>query len=171
MFGEQAAQQRAEHAGRAEYRTEQALVLSAFARGDDVADDRHGQHDEAAAAQALQCAEADELRHVLGDAAQRGADEEDDDRGLEQLLAAVLVTELAPQGVAAVEASRYAVTTHDRWFRPPSSLAMVGSAVETIVWSRAASSMPRRSAPMATMTVCRFCPSPGAGLTASVLIP
>ena len=42
--------------------------------------------------------------------------------------------------VVAVLASRYAVTTQDRWLRPPRSLTMVGSAVATIVWSSAASS-------------------------------
>ena len=40
----------------------------------------------------------------------------------------------------------YAVTTQDRCERPPRSLTMVGSAVETIVWSSAASSMASMSA-------------------------
>ncbi|GHE97690.1 hypothetical protein GCM10017786_33080 [Amycolatopsis deserti] len=34
------------------------------------------------------------------------------------------------------------MTTHDRWFAPPRSATMVGRAVETIVWSSAASSIP-----------------------------
>ena len=42
--------------------------------------------------------------------------------------------------VVAVLASRYAVTTQDRWLSPPRSLTIVGSAVDTIVWSREASS-------------------------------
>jgi hypothetical protein len=37
------------------------------------------------------------------------------------------------------------VTTQERWLRPPSSSTMVGSAVATIVWSRAASNMPSSS--------------------------
>ncbi len=49
--------------------------------------------------------------------------------------------------VVAVEASRYAVTTQDRWDRPPRSLTIVGSAVETIVWSSADSSSASISAP------------------------
>ncbi|CAM5612460.1 hypothetical protein SANTM175S_01342 [Streptomyces antimycoticus] len=40
---------------------------------------------------------------------------------------------LPHSGVAAVEASRYAVTTQDRCSRPPRSLTIVGGAVETIV--------------------------------------
>ena len=38
-------------------------------------------------------------------------------------------------GVTAVCASRYAVTTQEMWLRPPRSPTIVGSAVETIVWS------------------------------------
>ena len=49
--------------------------------------------------------------------------------------------------VVAVEASMYAVTTQDRWDRPPRSLTIVGSAVDTIVWSSAASSIASMSAP------------------------
>jgi hypothetical protein len=45
-------------------------------------------------------------------------------------------------GTEAVELSRYAVTTHDRCSMPPSSPTMVGSAVATMVWSRAARRMP-----------------------------
>lgn len=44
--------------------------------------------------------------------------------------------------VATVSASRYAVTTHDMCAAPPRSDTIVGSAVPTIVWSSAASSMP-----------------------------
>src|SRR5580700_1990834 len=45
-----------------------------------------------------------------------------------------------------VDANRYAVTTQDRWFNPCRSPAMVGSAVETIVWSSEARIMPSISA-------------------------
>lgn len=44
--------------------------------------------------------------------------------------------------VATVSASRYAVTTHDMCAAPPRSDTIVGRAVPTIVWSRAARSMP-----------------------------
>ena len=55
---------------------------------------------------------------------------------------------LPHSGVDTVEASRYAVTTQDRWDSPCRSPTMVGSAVATIVWSSAASSMPSSRAPM-----------------------
>ncbi len=97
VLGEQPAEQRSEHTGRTEHGTEKALVAAAFTRRHDIADDRHRQHDQPAAAQTLQRPEADQLPHVLCHAAQRGPDEEDDDRRLEQLLAPVLVAELAPQ--------------------------------------------------------------------------
>ena len=67
---------------------------------------------------------------------------------------------LPHRGVAAVEASRYAVTTQDRCSRPPRSLTMVGSAVETMVWSSAASSMPSSSAPIETITLRGAWPPP-----------
>jgi hypothetical protein len=35
----------------------------------------------------------------------------------------------------------YAVTTHESWSTPPRSPTIVGSAVETIVWSSEASSI------------------------------
>ena len=46
-----------------------------------------------------------------------------------------------------VEASRYAVTTHERCWSPPRSPTIVGSAVATIVWSSDASRMTSISAP------------------------
>ena len=61
-------------------RAEEALVLAALARRDDVADHGERGDDQAAAAEALQRAEGDQLRHVLGQAAQDRADEEDHDR-------------------------------------------------------------------------------------------
>lgn len=98
MLREQPAEQRPEHTGRAEHGPEQPLVPTAFARRHEIPDDRHRQHQQPAPAESLQGPEGDELGHVLRRAAQRGADEEDHDRRLEQPLAAVLVAELAPQG-------------------------------------------------------------------------
>src|SRR5215470_12908021 len=62
---------------------------------------------------------------------------------------------LPHSGVDTVDASRYAVTTQDRCDSPCRSPAMVGSAVATIVWSSAASSIPSSSAPM-MMSVRRW---------------
>src|SRR4051794_24748117 len=57
-------------------------------------------------------------------------------------------------GVVTVDASRYDVTTQDRWFAPPRSLTIVGSAVATIVWSSAASSIANIRPPKITQ-ICR----------------
>src|SRR5680860_1551097 len=52
------------------------------------------------------------------------------------------MSEILPySGTDTVDASRQAVTTQDRWLSPPSSPTMVGRAVDTIVWSKAASSI------------------------------
>src|SRR4051794_40416944 len=60
-------------------------------------------------------------------------------------------------GVTTVTASRYAVTTQDRCSRPPSSSTIVGSAVETIVWSSDASSITSISPDITTHTRGRCC--------------
>src|SRR5581483_3288430 len=54
------------------------------------------------------------------------------------------------RGPVTVEASRYAVTTQETCEVPPRSPTIVGSAVETIVWSSAASSRTSSSAPKIT---------------------
>jgi hypothetical protein len=95
VVDEKAADQRSGDAAEAEDRAERALVAPAIAWRDDVADDRLREDDEPAAANALQRAERDELAHVLAQAAEGRADEEDDDRALEQALAPVEVAELA----------------------------------------------------------------------------
>lgn len=97
VLGEDAAEQRSEDAGGAEDGAEQPLVAAALAGWHEVADDRHGEHHQPAAAQSLQGAETDELRHVLGDAAEHRAYQEDRDGQLEQLLPPVLVAEFAPE--------------------------------------------------------------------------
>ena len=44
------------------------------------------------------------------------------------------------------------MTTHERWFSPPRSPTIVGSAVATIVWSSAASSITSISPPKTSLT-------------------
>ena len=56
------------------------------------------------------------------------------------------------------------MTTHERWLRPPRSPTIVGSAVETIVWSSAARNMPSISA---AKTVVSARPARGASLAGS----
>src|SRR3954451_13086104 len=51
-----------------------------------------------------------------------------------------------------VAPTRYAVTTHESWSRPPRSPTIVGSAVATIVWSSDASSIASRRPPKVSMT-------------------
>src|SRR4051812_42426687 len=54
--------------------------------------------------------------------------------------------------MTSVVASRYAVVIHAMWETPPRSPTMVGIAVDTIVWSRAAMSMPASSAEKMRLT-------------------
>ena len=96
VVDEEPAKQRSDHARDAEHGAERALVLAALTGRDDVADDRLGQHDQAAAADALQGAERDQLAHAPRLTAEGGADQEDHDRGEEEVLAPVLVAQLPP---------------------------------------------------------------------------
>src|SRR4051794_33735630 len=66
-----------------------------------------------------------------------------------------------------VVASRYAVVTHAMCDTPPRSPTMVGIAVETIVWSRAAMSMPASRAEKMRL-IRRRVSTMGAGATGSL---
>ena len=71
-------------------------------------------------------------------------------------------------GVEAVLASRYAVMTHDSRLLWRKSPTMVGSAVDTIVWSSAARNIPIISPDMITK-ICRCVkPSLAGGLAVAV---
>src|SRR5690606_15178834 len=89
--GEPATYQRTSHGGHAEDGAEVALVAAAVTRRDDVADDCEADRHETTAADTLDGAEDDQLRHVLRETAERGADEEDDDRELVDALPAIQV--------------------------------------------------------------------------------
>ena len=52
---------------------------------------------------------------------------------------------LPQRGTDTVDVRMYAVTTHDSCRSPPRSPTIVGRAVATIVWSRAANSIPAMS--------------------------
>jgi hypothetical protein len=95
---EEAAEQRPQDGRHAEDGAEETLVLAAVARRDDVADHGHRRDDQAAAADALERAEGDQLEHALGEPAERRADEEDHDRRLQDDLASVEVAELPVDG-------------------------------------------------------------------------
>src|ERR1051326_2836489 len=72
-------------------------------------------------------------------------------------------------GVTTVWASRYAVTTQESRARPPSSPTIVGNAVDTIVESSAASSMPS-TRPLKTTRTCRCESRAGAAGEAAIAV-
>ena len=94
---EEAADQRPEHAGHAEYRAEDALVTAALPGRHHVPDDALRPGEQPAAADALHRAGGDQLDHRVGQPGEDRPDQEDHDRGLEELLAAVQVAQLPPQ--------------------------------------------------------------------------
>jgi hypothetical protein len=98
--GDHPAQGRADEERDPEHGAEQALVLAAFGRREEVADHREGDREERAGADALEAAEGDELPHRLAETGQRGADQEDPDPDHEDRLAAEEVGQLAPEGHA-----------------------------------------------------------------------
>ena len=111
VVDEEAAEQRPDHGRDAEHRAEPALVAPALSGRDEVADDRERRHHQPAAAEPLHRAERDQLAHVLREAAERRADEEDHDRRLQHELAAVEVAELAVE--RAGDGRREQVGGHD----------------------------------------------------------
>jgi hypothetical protein len=93
--GEVAAEEGSGDRGEAEGGADQAHEPAAPPRGHDVRDDRLDAGHQAARADALERAEGDQLVHGPGASGERGADDEDDDRELEDALAAEEVAELA----------------------------------------------------------------------------
>ena len=97
VLGQPAADERAGDERDAEHGPEEALVLAALLRAEQVADDRERDREQRACADALDAAEQDQHAHVLTEAGQRGADQEDDDADHVDRLAAVEVGQLAPE--------------------------------------------------------------------------
>ena len=98
VVDEEAAEQRPDHGRDAEDRAEEALVAAALARRDDVADRPRSSTTISPPPPSPWIArKAISSLHVLAEAAERRADEEDDDRRLQHDLAAVEVAELAVQ--------------------------------------------------------------------------
>ena len=95
--GDEAADQRPADGGDHHHGHDVAHVLAALARRDQLAEYRDRADHQPARAQSLQRAERDQLRHRLGQAGQRRPDQEDHDRGQEELLAPVRVAQLAVQ--------------------------------------------------------------------------
>ncbi len=138
VVGEQAAEQRAEHRRHAEDRAERALVLAALAQRDDVGDQRGRGDRQAAGAEALHRPPGDQPGHVRRRARRRPTRRRTSPAETWKIsLRPNRSPNLPASTVAIVSASRYDDTTQDRWPAPPRSPTIVGSAVETIVWSSA----------------------------------
>ena len=97
LVDEEAAEERPDDRRHAEDAPEEALVAAAISRRDDVADDGERHDHQSAGAEALERTERDQLAHVLRQPAERRPGEEDHDRRLQHLLAAVEVAELPVQ--------------------------------------------------------------------------
>ncbi len=97
MVGEQPAQQRSDDRRDPEDRADRALVLAPLPQRDDVGDQRHRRHHQAARADALDRPPDDQQRHVRRQPAQERAGDEHDRGHLEDHLAAEQVAELADQ--------------------------------------------------------------------------
>ena len=97
VLGQPATDERTGHERDAEDGPEEALVLAALLRGEQVTDDRKGDREERTGADALDASEEDEHAHVLAQAGQGRADQEDHDADHEDRLAAVDVGQLAPE--------------------------------------------------------------------------
>ena len=94
VIGEEPAEQRANDGGDSEHRAERALIAASFAQRDDLADHGHRRDHHRAAADALQCSRSDQHRHRSGQSAEHGTGQEEQDRDLEDRLAAEQVAEL-----------------------------------------------------------------------------
>ena len=95
VIGDPAAAQRTGDAGDAEDAADESLPFAAFGRGEQVADHSDGLHHDGAAADALQAAKDDQLRHAVGQAAQHRADQEDDHARQVEAAAAVDIRKFA----------------------------------------------------------------------------
>ncbi len=95
MIDEEAAENRTDDARDGEGAGDVGLVAAALAGRDDVGDRRMRHRQQPAAAQPLEGAKADELRHRGGEAAQHRGQQEDHDGDLQHDLAAVEVGQLA----------------------------------------------------------------------------
>src|ERR1019366_5220906 len=97
VVDEEAAEQRPGHRGQSKDGAEVPHVAAALAGGDDVARDLPGAYEKSPCADALEGPEPDQLDHVLGEPAEHGSDQEDDDRALKDALAPVEVADLSVQ--------------------------------------------------------------------------
>ena len=96
--GHDTAEQRAADHADGHDAAEETGVLAALTRGDDVGHDDLAERSEATGTEALHDAEDDQRRGVLREPGEGRAENEDDERDLDEQLAAEQVGELAPDG-------------------------------------------------------------------------
>jgi len=106
MVHQKAAYQWPGDARNSEHGAEISLVAATFGRRHHVAHDCHGEHDQPARPNPLQCTERDQLVHVPAEAGQDRPGEEDDDGELEDAFAAVEIGDLSVQGALTVDVRR-----------------------------------------------------------------
>ena len=106
VVGDQAADGRTEQEADAEHGAEEALVLAALRRREDVGDDGQRDREQRAGAEALEAAEGEELPHLLAQAAEQGADQEDAHADEEDRPPAEDVRELPVDRAEIVDVSR-----------------------------------------------------------------
>ena len=95
MFGEEAAENRAERRRDHERRRHVALIFAAIAGWNDVGDNDLADRTQAATAEALQCARGDQQRHRVRQSAEYRRQHEDGDRDEHDTPAPVMVTQAA----------------------------------------------------------------------------
>lgn len=106
----------------AEYPAEQPLITAAFGRRDHVADHRQGDHQQPAAAQPLQRAHQNQLRHVLRQPTQYRPKQKQHNSDLQHNLAAEEIAEFAVQ--RHYDSGRQQIGRHHpRQFLKPTKLA------------------------------------------------
>jgi hypothetical protein len=135
------AQRRAEHRGHAEDRAHRTLVLAPSRNGITSAMSAIAVTIKPPPA-ALDRPRGDQEEHLFAESGQHRTAHEHDRADLEDRLAPEYVAELADHDGRDRLREQYDVTTHAMCPASPRSATTVGSAVETIVWSSAAMSMP-----------------------------
>ena len=151
--GEEAADDRAEHARGAEDGQEVALVLGPLPRRDDVADDRQRQREQAAGAEALEGAERGELYIDVANVHSTEPTTKIEIAAMKTACGRRCRRACRRAASTIVEVIRYAVVTQACRSGPCRSSAIVRIAVATIVWSSAARNMPSIR-PMRIVRIC-----------------
>ena len=148
VVGQQPAEQRPQHRGHTEDGAERTLILAPLAQRDDVGDDRGRRHHQQAAAEPLHRPPARSATSSQAPARTWPRRPRTGPPPAGRPACGRTGRRTSPPGRSrSCSASRYDDTTHDRCSAPPRSPTIVGSAVDTMVWSSAASSIPAMIVP------------------------